>query len=77
MSSFSLSIQNKLCRLKANEVHLLSDTLAREQKKSQELQCALEAEKAKSGHDEEQAKELKSPWTDIASVHWSPQSFSK
>lgn len=46
-------------RLKANEVHLLSDTLARERKKSQELQCALAAEKAKSGHDEEQDKELK------------------
>ncbi|ERE88010.1 A-kinase anchor protein 9 [Cricetulus griseus] len=46
-------------RLKANEVHLLSDTLAREQKKSQELQYALATEKAKSGHDEEQDKELK------------------
>ena len=48
-----------LLRLKSNEVHLLSDTLAREQKKSQQLKCALAAEKAKSCHDEEQDKELK------------------
>ncbi|XP_051030567.1 A-kinase anchor protein 9 [Phodopus roborovskii] len=49
----------EIFRLKANEVHLLNDTLAREQKKSKELQCALAEEKAKSGHDKEQEKELK------------------
>lgn len=49
---------------KTEKWHLLTDTLAIEQKKSQDLQCAsvTEAsgtEKAKSGHQEEQDKELK------------------
>lgn len=42
---------------KTDEIHFLSDTLAREQKKSLELQWALEKEKAKSGHHEEWEKE--------------------
>ncbi|KAL1777841.1 A-kinase anchor protein 9 isoform X3 [Sigmodon hispidus] len=45
---------------KTDKVHLLTDTLAVEQKKSQDLQCALETEKAKAGHQEERDKELKS-----------------
>ena len=42
---------------KTDEVHLLNDTLASEQKKSRELQWALEKEKAKLGRDEERDKE--------------------
>ncbi|XP_029333522.1 A-kinase anchor protein 9 isoform X6 [Mus caroli] len=42
---------------KTDEIHFLSDTLAREQKNSLELQWALEKEKAKSGHHEEREKE--------------------
>lgn len=42
---------------KTDEVHLLNDTLASEQKKSRELQWALEKEKAKLGHSEERDKE--------------------
>jgi hypothetical protein len=42
---------------KTDEVHLLNDTLASEQKKSRELQWALEKEKAKLGHNEECDKE--------------------
>ncbi|XP_036036649.1 A-kinase anchor protein 9 isoform X3 [Onychomys torridus] len=54
LEAFRLQVKNK-----ADEVHLLSDTLASEHKKSQELQCALATEKAKSGHCEERDKELK------------------
>lgn len=42
---------------KTDEVHLLNDTLASEQKKSRELQWALEKEKAKQGRSEERDKE--------------------
>nr|XP_045015851.1 A-kinase anchor protein 9 isoform X3 [Jaculus jaculus] len=42
---------------KTDEVHLLNDTLASEQKKSRDLQWALEKEKAKLGHSEERGKE--------------------
>lgn len=42
---------------KTDEVHLLNDTLANEQKKSRELQWALEKEKAKLGRNEERDKE--------------------
>lgn len=42
---------------KTDEVHLLNDTLASEQKKSRELQWALEKEKAKLGRNEERDKE--------------------
>ena len=42
---------------KTEEVHLLNDTLASEQKKSRELQWALEKEKAKQGRSEERDKE--------------------
>lgn len=42
---------------KTDEVHLLNDTLASEQKKSRELQWALEKEKAKLGRSEERDKE--------------------
>ncbi|XP_043728825.1 A-kinase anchor protein 9 isoform X3 [Cervus elaphus] len=49
------------CRLevkdKTDEVHLLNDTLASEQKKCRELQWALEKEKAKQGRSEERDKE--------------------
>lgn len=38
---------------KTDEVHLLNDTLASEQKKYRELQWALEKEKAKLGRSEE------------------------
>ncbi|XP_059113300.1 A-kinase anchor protein 9 isoform X6 [Peromyscus eremicus] len=54
LEAFRLQVKDK-----ADEVHLLSDTLASEHKKSQELQCALATEKAKSGHCEERDKELK------------------
>ncbi|XP_076769192.1 A-kinase anchor protein 9 isoform X3 [Arvicanthis niloticus] len=52
LEAFRLEIKEK-----TDEVHFLSDTLAREQKKSLELQWALEKEKAKSGHHEEWEKE--------------------
>ncbi|OWK06290.1 hypothetical protein Celaphus_00011851 [Cervus elaphus hippelaphus] len=42
---------------KTDEVHLLNDTLASEQKKCRELQWALEKEKAKQGRSEERDKE--------------------
>ena len=42
---------------KTDEIHFLSDTLAREQKNSLELQWALEKEKARSGHHEGREKE--------------------
>lgn len=42
---------------KTDEVHLLNDSLASEQKKSRELQWALEKEKAKLGRSEERDKE--------------------
>lgn len=42
---------------KTDEVHLLNDTLASEQKKSREFQWALEKEKAKLGRNEERDKE--------------------
>ncbi|XP_045144690.1 A-kinase anchor protein 9 [Echinops telfairi] len=42
---------------KTDEVHLLNDTLASEQKKSRELQWALEKERAKLGRSEEREKE--------------------
>lgn len=42
---------------KTDEVHLLNDILASEQKKSRELQWALEKEKAKLGRNEERDKE--------------------
>lgn len=53
-SLFRLQVKDK-----ADEVQLLSDTLASEHKKSRELQCALATEKAKAGHCEERDKELK------------------
>ncbi|XP_075414545.1 A-kinase anchor protein 9 isoform X2 [Tenrec ecaudatus] len=42
---------------KTDEVHLLNDTLASEQKKSRELQWALEKERARVGRSEEREKE--------------------
>lgn len=50
--SFRLEVKDK-----TDEVHLLNDTLASEQKKSRELQWALEKEKAKQGRSEERDKE--------------------
>ncbi|XP_053511069.1 A-kinase anchor protein 9 isoform X2 [Artibeus jamaicensis] len=52
LEAFRLEVKDK-----TDEVHLLSDTLASEQKKSRELQWALEKEKAKLGRDEERDKE--------------------
>ncbi|XP_055468801.1 A-kinase anchor protein 9 isoform X6 [Psammomys obesus] len=52
LEAFRLEIKDK-----TDEVNFLSDTLASEQKKSLELQWALEKEMAKSGHQEEQYKE--------------------
>ncbi|CAO2617454.1 A-kinase anchor protein 9 [Lemmus lemmus] len=54
LEAFRLKVQDKV-----DEVHLLTDTLENEQMKSQELQCALATEKAKSGHSEERDEELK------------------
>ncbi|XP_076422369.1 A-kinase anchor protein 9 isoform X4 [Peromyscus maniculatus bairdii] len=54
LEAFRLQVKDK-----ADEVQLLSDTLASEHKKSRELQCALATEKAKAGHCEERDKELK------------------
>lgn len=42
---------------KTDELRLLNDILASEQKKSRELQWALEKEKAKLGRSEERDKE--------------------
>ncbi|XP_048195951.1 A-kinase anchor protein 9 isoform X5 [Perognathus longimembris pacificus] len=52
LEAFRLEVKDK-----TDEVHLLNDTLAIEQKKSRELQWALEKEKAKLGHSEEREKE--------------------
>nr|XP_020016753.1 A-kinase anchor protein 9 isoform X2 [Castor canadensis] len=52
LEAFRLEVKDK-----TDEVHLLNDTLASEQKKSRELQWALEKEKAKLGHNEECDKE--------------------
>ncbi|XP_036921974.1 A-kinase anchor protein 9 isoform X2 [Sturnira hondurensis] len=52
LEAFRLEVKDK-----TDEVHLLTDTLASEQKKSRELQWALEKEKAKLGRDEERDKE--------------------
>ncbi|XP_037363550.1 A-kinase anchor protein 9 isoform X3 [Talpa occidentalis] len=52
LEAFRLEVKGK-----TDEVHLLNDTLASEQKKSRELQWALEKEKAKLGRKEEQDKE--------------------
>ncbi|XP_066095672.1 A-kinase anchor protein 9 isoform X3 [Saccopteryx bilineata] len=52
LESFRLEVKDK-----TDEVHLLNDTLANEQKKSRELQWALEKEKAKLGRCAERDKE--------------------
>uniref|UniRef100_A0A4W2DSU8 A-kinase anchoring protein 9 n=1 Tax=Bos indicus x Bos taurus TaxID=30522 RepID=A0A4W2DSU8_BOBOX len=52
LEAFRLEVKDK-----TEEVHLLNDTLASEQKKSRELQWALEKEKAKQGRSEERDKE--------------------
>nr|XP_020746289.1 A-kinase anchor protein 9 isoform X5 [Odocoileus virginianus texanus] len=52
LETFRLELKDK-----TDEVHLLNDTLASEQKKSRELQWALEKEKAKQGRSEERDKE--------------------
>ncbi|KAM4873646.1 A-kinase anchor protein 9 isoform 1-T1 [Thomomys bottae] len=52
LEAFRLEVKDK-----TDEVHLLNDTVAIEQKKSRELQWALEKEKAKLGHSEERDKE--------------------
>ncbi|XP_073754898.1 A-kinase anchor protein 9 isoform X5 [Callorhinus ursinus] len=52
LETFRLEVKDK-----TDEVHLLNDTLASEQKKSRELQWALEKEKAKLGRSEERDKE--------------------
>lgn len=52
LEAFRLEVKDK-----TDEVHLLNDTLASEQKKSRELQWALEKEKAKLGRNEERDKE--------------------
>ncbi|XP_021098241.1 A-kinase anchor protein 9 isoform X10 [Heterocephalus glaber] len=52
LESFRLEVKDK-----TDEVHLLNDTLASEQKKSRELQWALEKEKARLGHSEEREKD--------------------
>ncbi|XP_059876531.1 A-kinase anchor protein 9 isoform X8 [Delphinus delphis] len=52
LEAFRLEVKDK-----TDEVHLLNDTLASEQKKSRELQWALEKEKAKLGRSEERDKE--------------------
>ncbi|XP_041524024.1 A-kinase anchor protein 9-like isoform X3 [Microtus oregoni] len=54
LEAFRLKVQDKV-----DDVHLPTDTLENEQMKSQEHQCALATEKAKSGHSEEQDEELK------------------
>lgn len=57
MSCSCLSPYRSEVKEKTDEIHFLSDTLAREQKNSLELQWALEKEKARSGHHEEREKE--------------------
>uniref|UniRef100_A0A7N5JSE7 A-kinase anchoring protein 9 n=1 Tax=Ailuropoda melanoleuca TaxID=9646 RepID=A0A7N5JSE7_AILME len=52
LEAFRLEVKDK-----TDEVHLLNDTLASEQKKSREFQWALEKEKAKLGRNEERDKE--------------------
>ncbi|XP_054980912.1 A-kinase anchor protein 9 isoform X2 [Sorex araneus] len=52
LEAFRLEVKDK-----TDEVHLLNDTLVNEQKKSRELQWALEKEKAKIGRSEERDKE--------------------
>ncbi|KAM6152629.1 A-kinase anchor protein 9 [Erethizon dorsatum] len=52
LEAFRLEVKDK-----TDEVHLLNDTLASEQKKSRELQWALEKEKARLGHSEEREKD--------------------
>lgn len=52
LEAFRLEVKDK-----TDEVHSLNDTLANEQKKSRELQWALEKEKAKVGRSEERDKE--------------------
>ncbi|XP_055276380.1 A-kinase anchor protein 9 isoform X4 [Moschus berezovskii] len=52
LEAFRLEVKDK-----TDEVHLLNDTLASEQKKFRELQWALEKEKAKQGRSEERDKE--------------------
>ncbi|KAM6202302.1 A-kinase anchor protein 9 [Rhynchocyon petersi] len=52
LEAFRLEVKEK-----TDEVHLLNDTLASEQKKSRELQWVLEKEKAKLGRSEERDKE--------------------
>ncbi|KAK2495245.1 hypothetical protein MC885_005393 [Smutsia gigantea] len=52
LETFRLEVKDK-----TDEVHLLNDTLASEQKKCRELQWALEKEKAKLGRSEERDKE--------------------
>ncbi|XP_010601787.1 A-kinase anchor protein 9 [Fukomys damarensis] len=52
LEAFRLEVKDK-----TDEVHLLNDTLANEQKKSRELQWALEKEKARLGHSEEKEKD--------------------
>uniref|UniRef100_A0A8C2YLK1 A-kinase anchoring protein 9 n=1 Tax=Chinchilla lanigera TaxID=34839 RepID=A0A8C2YLK1_CHILA len=52
LEAFRLEVKDK-----TDEVHMLNDTLASEQKKSRELQWALEKEKARLGHSEEREKD--------------------
>nr|XP_036875703.1 A-kinase anchor protein 9 isoform X14 [Manis javanica] len=52
LETFRLEVKDK-----TDEVHLLNDTLASEQKKYRELQWALEKEKAKLGRSEERDRE--------------------
>ncbi|XP_077896565.1 A-kinase anchor protein 9 isoform X4 [Ictidomys tridecemlineatus] len=52
LEAFRLEVKDK-----TDELRLLNDTLASEQKKSRELQWALEKEKAKLGRNEERDKE--------------------
>ncbi|XP_008820755.1 A-kinase anchor protein 9 isoform X3 [Nannospalax galili] len=52
LEAFRLEVKDK-----TDEVHLLNDALASEQKMSRELQWALEKEKAKLEHSEERDKE--------------------
>ncbi|VTJ76309.1 Hypothetical predicted protein [Marmota monax] len=56
LEAFRLEVKDK-----TDELRLLNDTLASEQKKSRELQWALEKEKAKLGRSEERDKEQLEP----------------
>lgn len=60
LSPYRLEVKNK-----NDEIHFLSDTLAREQKNSLQLQWALEKENAKSGHHEKWEKEE----LEVSSLH--------